>query len=269
MKVVESIKAYHSNSAISRSRLMKIAESPEKFRYIMDNPDQPTESLLLGQAVHKLALEPQEFDAEFAVEPIVNKRTNAGKDALAEFYLNNVGKTIITSKIYETAKAMVNSLMQNAKAKALLTGDIEKSYYWTDELTGEEVKCRPDVTKVIKGRGIIIDLKTCTNADTDTFARESIKYGYDVQAAMCKIGVEKETGIAHDIVYVCVEKEPPYSINILQADELVIEYGTRRYREFLGIYHECKEQDKWYGYLGFMDAINRLSLPAYLLKELQ
>ena len=269
MKVIEPIKNYHSNPAISRSKLMLIGESPEKFNYFLNNPVPSTEAQILGSAVHKLALERQDFDKEFAVEPVVNKRTNEGRQILAEFYFDNSEKTIITSTIYETALKMVASLESNPKAVFLLNGDVERSYYTTDNLTGEAVKCRPDVTKTIKGKGLIVDLKTCCHADNETFAKEAIKYGYDVQAAMYKEIVEKETGLSHDVIFVAVEKSEPFSVNILQADDLFLEYGNRRYREFLGTYHECKENNAWYGYLGFANAINRLTLPAYLLKEIQ
>ena len=267
--VTESIKAYHASSPVSRSQLMKIAESPEKFQYYMENKEDPTEALLLGSAVHKLVLEPEDFDKEFAVEPVVNKRTNAGRDALDAFYCANEGKIIITPKTYEQAKAMASSVLANKQAKILLCGEVEKSYYWKDDITEEDVKCRPDCVTKLAGKTLIVDLKTGTNVTTENFSKEMIKYGYDVQAAMCKDGVEREVGEECDVIYVAVEKEPPYAVNIMKTDALVIEYGKRRYREFLGIYHECKTANNWYGYLGFANEVNVLSLPAYLLKELQ
>lgn len=267
--VNESIKTYHASAPISRSKLMKIAESPAKFKYLLEHPETPTDALKFGQAFHKMVLEPQDFNKEIAVEPYVNKRTNEGKQILADFYFENSEKTVIDAETYETAKNMAASVKADAKANFLLTGLIEKSYYWTDEVTGEAVKCRPDVTRTVGEKNVVVDLKSCLHADTESFIKEAVKYGYDVQAYMCKTALEKETGKEHDVIYVAVEKEPPYLINILQADEHFLEYGKRRYREMLGIYHECKQSGNWYGYLGFANAINELGLPAYILREFQ
>lgn len=270
VKKTESIRDYHASEPISRSKLMKLEETPAKFKYLMDNPEKPTEALLLGQAFHKLVLEPEDFENEIKIEPCVNKRTKEGKAVIAEFHEEFKDKTIVTLDMCEKAGAMAESVLSNPRAKAMLkSGDIEKSYYWVDSLNGETVKCRPDTVITKNSKGIISDLKSCLHADSENFRKDSIKHGYDVQAYMCKTAVEKLTGIPHDFYFICVEKEPPYLVNIFKADDLVLEHGKRRYRELLGIYHECKVTNNWYGYMGFADIINELNLPAYILKEFQ
>ena len=76
---------YRQHPAVSRSELWNIHESPQKFNYYKEHPQEPTPALLFGQVFHKLALEPESFDQEFVVAPEVNRRTNAGKAAWAEF----------------------------------------------------------------------------------------------------------------------------------------------------------------------------------------
>ena len=78
-------KEYRQHEGISRSQLWKIRESPEKFKYAMEHPEEPTPALLFGQMVHKLVLEPDTFDEEFIVAPEVDKRTKEGKAAWAQF----------------------------------------------------------------------------------------------------------------------------------------------------------------------------------------
>ena len=70
-----------------------------------------------------------------------------------------------------------------------------------------------------------------------------------------------------DFVFIAIEKKAPYLMNILQADDYVGQRGEQLFREYIGMYHECKESGNWYGYNGFSGEINNLSLPKYLIKE--
>jgi exodeoxyribonuclease VIII len=159
--------------------------------------------------------------------------------------------------------------MSNDYVRQLLDGEREKPFFWVDELTQEECKCRVDCLTSINGMDIIVDLKTAESADTDTFMRHAIKYGYNLQAAMYSEGVKANTGKEHAFVFIVIEKKAPYAINILQADKTFITHGFDLFRELIGTYHECKVSGNWYGYLGKHNIINNLPLPAYLAKEIE
>ena len=262
-------KEYRNHPAISRSELFKIKESPEKFRYYKDNPEEPTPALVFGQLFHAMALEPDTVKEQFAIAPIVDRRTKAGKEAFAEFEKFAEGKTVVTSEMSQLASEMCNALIKNENARKLLDGEKEKEFFWTDELTGEECKCRTDVILKIGDLNIIVDLKTAESAATENFTKDAIKYGYDFQSAMYKNGVEQNRNEQYIFVFVVIEKKPPYAVNILQADELFIRRGNDIFRELIGIYHECKTSGDWYGYLGKYNQINSLALPAWLAKEVE
>jgi hypothetical protein len=112
-------------------------------------------------------------------------------------------------------------------------------------------------------------LKTAESAATENFTRDAVKYGYDFQSAMYTTGVERNTGNKYLFVFVVIEKKPPYAINILQADELFVRRGYDIFRELIGVYHDCKITNQWYGYLGKFNQINSLALPAWLAKEVE
>ena len=126
-----------------------------------------------------------------------------------------------------------------------------------------------DVLNTEYSQPIIVDVKTTSDASTDSFIRSAINYGYDFQAAMYFNGVAKNIGKKPLFVFIAVEKEPPYAVNILQADELMLQRGYDLFREYIGIYHDCKVSGNWYGYLGRLNQINNLALPSYLAKEVQ
>lgn len=266
-------KEYREHPAISRSELFKISESPEKFRYYKDNPQPPTPALIFGQVFHKMALQPETFEDEFAVCPNVDKRTKDGKAIYAEFLEKSAGKTVIDTDMYNKATEMCYALKNQpiheiaSYIKKLLSGQKEVPYFWIDEDTGEQCKCRLDCETDFKDISIIVDLKSAGKADKETFERDAVKYGYDLQTAMYTEGAKKNTGKNYSFVFIVVEKEPPYSVNILQADKLLMQRGQDLFREFIGVYHDCKQTNNWYGYLGKFNMINNLSLPAWLAKE--
>lgn len=260
---------YRKHPAISRSELFKISESPEKFKYYREHPEESTPALVFGQLFHAMALQPEMVNEQFAVAPNVDRRTKAGKEAFAEFEAQAEGKTIVSVDMVEQATAMCEALNKNEFVKKLFKGEKEKPFFWVDEMTGEKCKCRVDVLTEVGENIIIIDLKTTDNAETEAFIRSAIKYGYDFQSAMYSEGVKTNTGREPLFVFIAIEKKPPYAINILQADELLIRRGYDLFREFIGIYHDCKQTDNWYGYLGKYNQINNLALPSYLAKEVE
>lgn len=262
-------KEYRQHPAISRSELFKISESPEKFKYYREHPKEPTPALIFGQLFHAMALTPDTVWEQFAISPNVDRRTKGGMGAFAEFEASAEGKTIVTPDMVEQATAMCEALDKNEFVKKLLKGEKEKPFFWVDELTNEECKCRTDVLTEIGENLIIVDLKSADCAETEAFMKSAIKYGYDFQSAMYSEGVKANTNRNPLFVFIVVEKKPPYAINILQADKLLIRRGYDLFREYLGIYHDCQQTGNFYGYLGKFNQINNLALPAYLAREVE
>ena len=262
-------KEYRQHPAISRSQLFRLRESPEKFKYYEDNPEPPRPALSFGRLLHAMVLQPETVDKEFAEAPNVDRRTTKGKAEWAAFEAYAEDKTVVTSDMALAAVEMSLKLEKNEFVKKLLNGEKEVPFFWTDELTGEECKCRTDCITNINGLDIIVDLKTAECAETDTFMRHAVKYGYNLQAAMYSEGVRKCTGKECAFVFVVIEKKPPCAINILQADKTFITHGFDMFRELIGIYHDCKQTGNWYGYLGKHNIINSLELPPYIAKEIE
>ena len=148
--------------------------------------------------------------------------------------------------------------------KKLLDGEREKAYFWTDDMTGEKCKCRVDCITTIDGRPTIVDYKTTANAATHSFVRSIYNYGYHFQAAMYSDSVMIDLGLTErpDFVFIAQEKTPPYSVNIITVPPKVMLSGIDKFRELIGIYHQCKETGYWYGYTGAFDEPNE----AYLLE---
>lgn len=259
-------KEYNEAPGIRRSALWKLTKSPAHFKYELEHPPEPTPALIFGAAAHCAVLTPELYKEQFHVMNH-DGRTKEGKQERQEAL--DAGQTILTVEQFEAIYGIVQSVKSNPYVMRLLDGPHETPYFWTDDITGEQCKCRLDAETDIGGQHIIVDFKTCMDASTNQFMRDAIRHGYHVQAAMYTEGKRLATGVESTFVFVAIEKEPPFALNILQCDEAFMLKGMDDYRYLCGLYHECKERNEWPGYTGFDGEINTLELPAWLKKEFE
>ena len=118
-------KEYRASEGISRSELWRLRESPEKFKYLQEHPEEPTPALVFGALVHKLVLEPETFEDEYAVAPDCDKRTKAGKEEWQAFVDKAGEKTVVTAADYEKAKEMADKVKKAPLVADLLDGQHE------------------------------------------------------------------------------------------------------------------------------------------------
>ena len=256
---------YRKHPAISRSELFKISESPEKFKYYQEHPEEPTPALVFGQLFHAMALTPETVWEQFAVMPNVDRRTKVGKEEWALFETDNQGKDIITANDFEQIKAMYDALYSTPYVAKLLSGTKELSFFMEDESTGVMMKCRPDCLTDIGDTHILIDYKSCTDATSEQFMKDAIKLMYDLQMAYYKDILDKQRGCEHTVLFIAQEKTAPYLVNVLEANEYFIKSGRDMYRTYLDMYAECEKSGNWYGLVN--GGINTLGLPSWLQKQ--
>jgi len=259
---------YNKAEGIRRSDLWKLEDSPEKFKWFLEHPEEPGPALIFGSACHKMVLEPQDFLSEYAVAPNVDKRTKEGKEAWARFTEENEGKTVISSDQFITLTEMREALQKYPLAKKLMygNGETETPFFWTDRETGEKCKVKLDRLIRIKRRFAVIDYKTTVSANTEKFNRSVFNYGYTLQAAMYTEAVMKTKRLKYRpaFIFVVQEKTAPYSVNIIQVSPEVMEYGLKQFRTLMDKYHTCKLLDEWNGYLPVGGGMNYTDLPGWV-----
>lgn len=260
---------YNKRKGVRRSDLWKLNRSPAHFRYFLEHPVEQTPAMAFGSAVHAAVLTPRSFKKQYMVADF-DARTKAGKE-LKQQALES-GKILLTTEQNEQIKNIADAIRRNPYAKRLLTGKHETAHFWLDPETGEKCKCKTDCETEIGGVHYVVDLKTCANADTEEFVRDAVKYGYFMQAAMYCHGVKCHTGKDSVFVFVAVEKDPPYAVNVLQCGEDEIRLGMNGdkngrvmgFRYLMDLYHRCRTEKKWPGYEGFDNRINEIVLPKWL-----
>jgi hypothetical protein len=251
---------YRAVDGVSKSDLDLIARSPAHYQQEKATPSVPTAAMLFGTALHAAVLEPAVFDQQYVVAPNVDRRTKAGKEAWEEFEASLNGRSLVDGKDLATINAMAAAIASHPTASSLLSGGVaEQSCFWINSGTRELCKCRPDY---IREDGIIVDLKTTTDASLDPFMRSAYTYRYHVQAAMYIAGVRMTTGKATAFVIIAIEKTPPYAIACYMADSNMLEAGHKEFVRNLRTYAECRQANQWPGY---PQSIQSLSVPVWAL----
>lgn len=243
-------KEYRSKTGISKSSLELFKKSPLHYKYSIENPKEDTPSLLFGRAAHKYILEKETFAEEFAVAPKVDRRTGEGKMMWVEF-MESVGtREIIERDQMQQIIEMEKAIDAVPHARQLLTGVHESSYFWRDLPTGEVCKCRPDCLTEYEGRPYIVDYKTCDSCADGMFERNVRKFGYKLQSGMYVEGLFNCEFAEYGFAFVAQEKKAPYAVRVYICDPEFIREGQDEFRTLMGIYHDCKVNDNWYGYEG-------------------
>ena len=230
---------YNDTDYVSNSMLNHISISPEYFRFRQDNPQPATPAMKLGSAIHMDILQPEEFLKHYAISPKFDKRTKKGKEDFAEFTKKNIFKNVISESDYELITEISLRVSRDKMTKTLLQqGEPEKIIAWKNEHYNVNCKGMLDYYR----DGMIIDLKTTQDASYNGFMRSVRKYKYHKQAAFYMDAVK-----AYRFIIIAVEKTPPFSINIFEMGDDMIDEGRDMYNHELEVYKYCEENDYWPG----------------------
>ena len=254
-------KEYREHPAVNKSTLWELRKSPMHYKHILGTTRPDTPALRFGRLVHKLVLEPESLSNAFTVAPAIDRRTKTGREEWAEFEASAGDLTIVTAEDMDTARRMADAVHANRLAMELLEGtQHELPLFWQNGTTGIDCKCRVDAIK----QGTVVDYKTTTDASGTTFAREALRYGYDLQAAMYLDAAYCNGFGRSEWFFIAQEKTEPFAVNVLHADESFVERGTWQMIELLEQYADCVLNDRWPDY-NATGEYNELILPDWAL----
>lgn len=235
-------------------------KNPKYYKANKDNPQiQNKDALLIGRAVHKYILEPEDFEREFFVYP---SDVRKGSAAYRKYVEDAQGKELIKESVLEDIKGMEKSLKEYYNVLDLLRkGMTEHAMFVWDE----EYECvlRIKADSVVKDK--VLDLKTTTDASPEAFAKSIANFGYDLQSwlylRICELGGEPKRLFG----FIAVEKTPPYLVNgIVINPEDVSYYSSKIANRVLEQYSYCLKTGNWFGYE--FDWENKKAQPFHLLE---
>lgn len=255
---------YFADPRLSNSGSKQLLRSPKHYQHDRTSPRTETAALRMGSALHCAVLEPEKYALEYATAPECDRRTKAGRELWGRFQAEAEGRTVLTAAEAEQVQLMANSIAAHPLAPKLISGgQAEVSLLWSDPTYGTPCKARADYLQA--DAGVIIDLKTCTDASPQGFARQALNYQYHTQGA-CYLSGANALGLkVTDFVFIAIEKSPPYAIGIYRLSDAHLELGHRRWAEACELYKRCTESGLWPGY---SDTITELTLPGWAASEL-
>lgn len=230
---------YHAAPGISKSHLDKIHfGSPKDYwhHYLNPNrePEEKSRVFLVGQAMHTAILEPETMAERVIVGLPHDRRSNANKQAWAEFELEHFSKIILTRAEMDDVERVVENVWAEPEIAGLLSGGVaEQSFfammpvpdgnggYLYDKETGEViqelVKCQHDYRRRGSHR---IDLKSTEDASRPGFAKSCANYRYPVQQAWYTDVLEAGGEDPEPFLFLCFEKKPPYNLGLYPIEEI-------------------------------------------------
>jgi len=251
---------YHAIRAASSSRLREIMRSPAHLRHMDENPKEG-DALLVGDAFHTLVLEPERFEASFAVAPDVDRRTKEGKAAWAEFVESAAGRGVLTYDQHLMVTGMAAAVLRHATAGRLIRNrsETELTLRWT----ALGIPCKARIDAYVESSSAAFDLKSTEDASADAFARSVANFKYHVQAAWYLDALRSAGFGVETLIFIAVEKKEPYGVALYELDESAVEEGRIQIAKHLPILANCETTGHWPGYeIG----VQSIALPKWSVK---
>lgn len=240
---------YHApKDELSSTGAKLLLESPAKFKYqVLDGNRVHRGGFDLGTAVHTKVLGVGGRFITYPDEhltPSGNVSTKAETKAW-EDERRAAGKIILTPNEGRMVDKMAEAVKANPVARRLFErpGHPEVSVF--DEYLG--VKRRGRFDYLPDDGGIAVDLKTTVDASKAGFARAAARYGYHIQRGHY-LDILKRLGREVDMLFVAVEKEPPYLVQVHRLSPEFAEMGETEAMAAVDTYRRCVDSGVWPGY---------------------
>lgn len=186
----------------------------------------PSKAMEFGTALHKIVLEKDTFFQEYIVMPEFEptngkpktsgwKNTNDYKQQKEEFELIAGDRIILTEEEFNSIVSIDNAIRHHPFWQQLIEnkmyfeksiiGEVEyESDLEEDKLVKLPVRIRPDIIipDYTKERGIIIDLKSTSDASPSKFGKDIYQLNYDAQASFYAVVAEEVIGKPFDFIFI-------------------------------------------------------------------
>jgi hypothetical protein len=217
--------------SMSYSGLKQMDRSPAhwwEYKFGMRKP--PTPALHFGRAFHSFAMKTE------SVIPILKGKPDVTNNKQCEVKLEAL-RTIVGMQMAMRKCEVAKSILEHPDAI------FERTGFFTDPNTGITGIIKPDI--LIPSCGMIVDLKTTTDASIWAFRRSIRHFKYDWQAHWYLKGANLLDGGIYDTFYIiAVEKEPPFGCMVYEIRDGLF-YSEMRINPLLEKFAICVEANRW------------------------
>ena len=239
---------YRRQPGENQSSLKHILTSPAHYLAAKTRRFIPSPVMTIGTATHCKVLEGQKtFEASFIKKPESIKFTS--KEG-REWKEANKKKTILTNdgqyKQWDCVMGMSERLQElewfDPKQRNYRKFN-EVSIYW--DYDNIRCKARLDRVLVLEDEVIVVDLKTTDSVKVDKFQSKLVDLGYDFQAGWYASAAEAVYGKPARFVFVAVERNAPYTVDMFEVPDFMLEEAKLKNRAALEVLKDCKSSNYW------------------------
>ena len=266
---------YDRLPGLRSSTLKDMRQSPAHARYRLDHPMPATAAMRLGEATHAAVLEPDRFEMQYVARPEkdpkqewskFNKNSKKYIDGREIWDKAHENCVILSASEHKTCCALRDAAWAHPLAKRILTGDgaNEVVACWEDPSVYIPCKARIDRYTTYEGHTIILDIKTCRDAEPWEFARAAAKFGYHLQGAWYRRGLNVLEARPRQFWMLALESKEPYCVAVYRLDDEALDQAEATLQNFVYQYAECEKDGSWPGY---GPGVETLYLPKYAYYE--
>jgi hypothetical protein len=253
---------------MSRGELVEFDRCPRRWLAGIESDE--TKSTEWGTLIDGLVLAPGRFKEDFVITPATYPATPKRKDDppeqkpwnrnatyCAEWEENQIGKTIISNKLYGSAMTAVKRFKEDPEICKLI-GCSQTQVFATAEYHDVGTKLVVPVKILLdlvpgdgsEFRNVLADLKTCASAAPFAWAKAVFEHSYHWQAAMYMdvYNAALPEAERQDFFHVLQENYPPYETGRRLLTSEFVELGRAKYRNALVRYCQCLKNKVWPGY---------------------
>ena len=232
---------YHAGVGISSSYIRRFGESQ---LHAIEHKQESTPTLKFGTAAHALIVEGREaFNKEVRVME-GSPYTKAYKEEKAEH--EEQGFIVLKEADLEVIEGMKANMVYEGNAYLNAKGKLaEASVYWyEDDIL---CKCRPDMIcppldqPNADNKMVVVDYKTTISCEPYAFNKSVKKYGYDMQAAWYRRGIQMAGYDVDEFVFIAQEKVQPYASKVFRITKEQMDYGWNMMEGYLEEYKEYQK----------------------------
>lgn len=239
---------------IRYSHLRAIGRSPAHYRHACTGQREATPAMRTGTLVHGLVLG--------GGQTVVYDGERRGR-AWSDFAAAHEGREIVTAAEVARAVPIADAVTADPVAGPLLRAEEarrEERLSWSME--GLACQGTPDYFN--PATGVLLDLKTCSDASPRAFGRHAWSYSYHAQLAWYAHALTLAGHTVRECLLVAVETSAPYGVSVHRLSPRLLEEGHRQWRAWWEQLRVCIAADQWPGYA---EAVCELDMPAWMVED--
>jgi hypothetical protein len=244
---------YHSRRELSSTEARMILRTPAEYRWHKDHPPlvAPSKKFDVGSAIHAKVLGTG-YEVDVIPDDILASNGAVSTAAAKAFVAESRAAGRIPMKLadFEAIDGPAEAVLAHPGARQLLTqpGNAEASVFATDPGTNVEVRARFDfLPNLSDGLRVAVDLKSTRDASKRAFETAVARYEYPIQRSWYLDALRFVTGEAAEMVFIAVEKDPPYLTAVYQLPTVWALKGHTAAAKARRLYAECVASGEWPG----------------------